>query len=193
VSERFLVRHAPTGWTGQRYCGRSDPPLDAAGRAAALTLANEVAAMIPPGARLVASPRRRAVETAEAIRAAGGLGAIEIDDRWREADFGRAEGLTFDALAVIEPDLAARLVSGETDIDWPGGETAGSLVARVRSALADLEGDVVVVSHAGPLRIAIAEIRGVRPQDVDMPGAGTVVRLPVPDRAAAATRATLPR
>ena len=24
-----LVRHASTAWTGRRFCGRSDPPLDA--------------------------------------------------------------------------------------------------------------------------------------------------------------------
>ena len=35
VTDLVLVRHGPTSWTGRRYCGRSDPPLDAAGLAAA--------------------------------------------------------------------------------------------------------------------------------------------------------------
>ena len=32
VAGIILVRHASTAWTGRRYCGRSDPPLSAAGR-----------------------------------------------------------------------------------------------------------------------------------------------------------------
>ena len=35
----ILVRHASTAWSGIRYCGRSDPPLDAAGESAAALLA----------------------------------------------------------------------------------------------------------------------------------------------------------
>ena len=34
-----LVRHAATTWSGRRYCGRSDPSLSTAGRAAARALA----------------------------------------------------------------------------------------------------------------------------------------------------------
>ena len=31
--EIVLVRHASTDWSGRRYCGRSDPPLNEAGQA----------------------------------------------------------------------------------------------------------------------------------------------------------------
>src|SRR4029453_12109114 len=78
----ILVRHAPTAWSGHRYCGRSDPPLDGPGLAAAARLASGLAPTLPAGIRIVASPRRRALETATAIANAAGLVAVIVDDRW---------------------------------------------------------------------------------------------------------------
>jgi broad specificity phosphatase PhoE len=141
VAGIILVRHAPTAWTGSRYCGRSDPPLDAAGVAVAHRLA---------------------------------------DDRWREADFGLADGLTFEELERRAPDLARRLVDSETEIDWPDGERAADLAARVATAWRDLvtAGDeVLVVSHAGPLRIALGIASGRAPGTADLPSPGAVMRL----------------
>ncbi len=176
----ILVRHAPTAWTGSRYCGRSDPPLDAVGVAVAQQLACDLATTLAPGMRIVASPLRRAHATAAAIADAAGIDDITIDDRWREADFGIAEGLTFEELERLAPDLARRLANGETAIDWPDGERAADLAARVATTWRDLvtAGDeVLVVSHAGPLRIALGLASGRQPGTVDMPGPGAVIRL----------------
>ncbi len=176
----ILVRHAPTTWTGNRYCGRSDPPLDAVGVAVAQQLACDLATTLAPGMRIVASPLRRAHATAAAIADAAGIDDITIDDRWREADFGIAEGLTFGELERLAPDLARRLADGETSIDWPDGEHAADLAARVATAWRDLvtAGDeVLVVSHAGPLRIALGLASGRVPGTVDLPGPGAVIRL----------------
>ena len=73
VAGIILVRHASTAWTGRRYCGRSDPPLNAAGRAAAADLARELATTLAPGTRIVTSPSRRAQATATAIASAAGI------------------------------------------------------------------------------------------------------------------------
>jgi broad specificity phosphatase PhoE len=179
----ILVRHASTAWAGIRYCGRSDPPLDAAGESAAALLAGELAASLAPGTRIVTSPSRRAQATATAIAAAAGIPDITADDRWREADFGMAEGLTFDEVERLAPDLARALADGETEIDWPEGETAAEVATRVTAAwygIVATGDDVVVVSHAGPLRIAIALATRVPPRDVDVPPTGAVIRLPAP-------------
>lgn len=177
----ILVRHASTAWTGHRYCGRSDPPLDDAGRVAAAELARELTATVAPGTRIVTSPSRRALATATAIARACGIESVTVDDRWREADFGTAEGLSFDELARVAPDLARRLADGDPDIDWPDGERAAELADRVATAWRDLVqvgDDVVVVSHAGPIRIAIALATGREPGAADLPGPGAVIRLP---------------
>jgi broad specificity phosphatase PhoE len=181
VAGIILVRHVATAWTGTRYCGRSDPPLDAAGEAAAQRLAAELAATLTSATRIVTSPLRRAHATATAIATAGGIEDITIDDRWREADFGIAEGLTFEQLASVHPDLARRLADGEPKIDWPEGERATELAERVTGAWSEVVqagGDVLVVSHAGPLRIALGLATGRAPDAVDLPAVGAVIRLP---------------
>ncbi len=171
-----LVRHAATDWSGVRYCGVSDPPLSVAGGLQADGLAALLARTIEPGSRVVSSPLRRALATAEPIAAVLGTGPVDIDARWREADFGVAEGRTFDELTAVAPAVAAAVVGGASAIDWPGGDTHASLVERVAAAwrtLVDAGRAVVVVTHAGPLMHAraLAEGRPVRPTDLVAPAA----------------------
>jgi broad specificity phosphatase PhoE len=180
VVDIVLVRHASTAWSGRRYCGRSDPPLDTLGRAEAAALAERLASSLEPGTRLISSPSRRALATADAIAVAGHLRQIERDERWREIDFGIAEGRTFEELEAIAPTTSAALLAGATDIDWPEGETSGSLAARVAAAwneLASVGRPAIVVTHAGPILHALA-IAGERPVDfTDLPRPGTVSRV----------------
>jgi broad specificity phosphatase PhoE len=180
VVELLLVRHASTAWSGRRYCGRSDAPLSAAGRAEAAALAARLASSLAPGTRLISSPSRRALATAEPISAAGGGLPIELDQRWQETDFGLAEGRTFEELVVIAPETAAVILAGATDIDWPGGETSGSLAARIAEAWNELltaGRSAVVVTHAGPILHALA-LAGERTPDMsELPGPASLTRV----------------
>lgn len=163
----WLVRHAATDWTGRRWCGRSDPDLNVAGRRQAARVAAELAAdleLVAPGepALVLTSPLRRATQTAAGIARVTGA-SIVVDDSLVEVDFGLAEGLTWDAVRVGQPALAEALVAG-ADPDWPGGETAAELVARASRAADRISslaavGPVVVVSHGGLLR-SIAVLAG---------------------------------
>ncbi len=182
MTEIVLVRHAATGWSGLRYCGRSDPPLSARGVADAEELAAALGPTLGAAWLVVSSPSIRALATAEAIASAAGVGRVEVDDRWREADLGTVEGRTFDELATYHPDLASALAAGDLAIDWPGGETRRSLALRVGAAWAALVGrarSAVVVTHAGPLlhAHAIALGRPLSPDDLLAPAA--FVRVPV--------------
>jgi probable phosphoglycerate mutase len=153
-----LVRHASTDWSGIRYCGLADPPLNDAGRREAKDAADRLADLIERGVRIVSSPRQRALDTARVIARATGARGSTIDERWQEADIGAAEGLTFDEIEARWPDLAAQLAAGATDLAWPGGETAGALTARVLEAWSELdkaETTTVVVTHGGPIRVAL--------------------------------------
>jgi alpha-ribazole phosphatase len=131
---------------------------------------------------VVSSPSRRSLATAEAIAPEAGLGSVLVDDRWREADLGVAEGRTFDELAMLAPDVAAALAAGAVAIDWPDGETHGSLAQRVAAAwdaLVRRDRSAVVVTHAGPVMHAhaIAQGRTIGPDDLVAPAA--VVRVTV--------------
>ena len=181
--EIILVRHASTAWSGQRYCGRSDPPLNGDGEGQAAELAARLAPTLDRDVRILSSPSQRAVATATAI--AGAIGAnhdIELDDRWLETDFGVAEGRSFDEVALEFPELARWILAGSISVDWPGGERAMALEARVRAAWEDLTGrrrDALVVTHAGPLLHAIALAQGIAPDIASIPSPGSAMRFEV--------------
>lgn len=183
MTEIVLVRHASTSWTGRRYCGRSsDPPLSATGRAAARSLAAALAPTLAPDVVIVASPARRARQTAAVIAAAAGIVDIELDEQWHEADVGIAEARTFDELAALDPDIALALASGATAVDWPGGETAVQFEARITSAWMALVArarPALVVSHAGALRQAEAIARSLPVEAVAFLEPATPVRVEV--------------
>jgi broad specificity phosphatase PhoE len=179
MAELILVRHAETAWSGRRFCGRTDLPLTDVGKATAERLGLELAGSLSAIVRIVASPLHRARETAAAIVAAGAADEYTVDDRWAETDFGAAEGLAWDELVRVFPDVSARLLEGDALIDWPGGEPAAALQARVQAAwneLIERPESVVVVSHGGPLRIAIALATEVAAASVAVPDPGAVWR-----------------
>jgi probable phosphoglycerate mutase len=162
----WLVRHASTEWSGERWCGLTDLSLSAAGVAEARTLASRLAAELPAEVALVSSPARRARETAEPIARALGLRAdidraiaVDIDDGLKEVDFGRAEGCTWADIERRLPSLAAKLAAGASAVDWPEGETAEAVRQRVGAAwqrLAGRDRPVVAVCHGGVIRAVLA-------------------------------------
>ena len=180
----ILVRHGATAWTGRRYAGRRDPWLTPEGRAQVTDLAVDLARAVPGPLRIVSSPLRRTRQTALAIATASGSVRPTLDARWMEADFGSAEGRTFAELERLAPDVAASLAAGEVVIDWPEGESAAALLARVAAALAEARAiaeatgsTLVVVAHAGPIRVATALAEGHDPRTVPLPATGAWHRL----------------
>jgi broad specificity phosphatase PhoE len=110
-----------------------------------------------PLAGLYTSPLSRAAAAAAAIGEACGLSSIEVPDL-REIDFGEVEGLRFEE---FPPELQAGLLEQPTRVRFPGGETFQELQLRVVAALDAIvqhhvNATVVVVTHAGPIRAALA-------------------------------------
>ena len=159
----WLVRHASTEWTGVRWCGRSDPALTPVGRSAAEALAVELAAELAsaPGggpatnAVILASPLRRALETADAIGLMIGT-RVRVEPDLAEVDFGAVDGLTWDEVVTGHQALSELILAG-ADVDWPAGETAADIARRAGSAANRIlaiaaAGPVLAVSHGGLLR-----------------------------------------
>ncbi len=153
-----VVRHGRTEANASGLLlGRLDPDLDEVGERQAAA----VAAAVGPVDRVVSSPLLRTRRTAEAF-AVSGAGAVEVDERWIEMDYGEFDGRP---VADVEP---ATWAAWRADLDWapPGGESHRSLGRRVRAALDDLfeasrTAEVVVVTHVSPIKAALAWTLGV--------------------------------
>lgn len=161
----WLVRHASTSWTGVRWCGRANPPLDPRGDAEASALAAELGPELAPDTVILASPAERTLATARALTVGLDLPITAVEDLL-EVDVGRIEGLTWQDLSTGEAELAAAIAAGDR-IDWPGGESGADVDARAarvaeRILAAARATPVVVVSHGAVLH-AIARSLDVRP------------------------------
>lgn len=150
----YVVRHGRTAANaGGLLLGRADPRLDDVGR----RQAEQIAEAIGSVDRVISSPLRRSMETAEAM-----LAGPEIDDRLVELDYG-----DFDLrpLADVPAETWAQWRS-DSDFRPPGGETLVELGERVWEVLDELSvaaasGDVVVVTHVSPVKAALAWALGV--------------------------------
>jgi alpha-ribazole phosphatase len=154
----ILVRHCePEDGARGRVYGTLDVGLSADGRAQAVELVDRLDGVAVDV--IWTSPRRRARETAEPLAAARGLRPLQEDDL-RELDFGDFEGRTFDEIAEADPELYKIWMETPTAVRFPGGECYADLKMRARRALdraVTVGGSVVVVTHGGVVRAALAE------------------------------------
>lgn len=155
-----LVRHGETDWNRERrYQGHADQPLNDAGRSQALELASRL--RDEPVTALYTSPLRRASETAQILADGFDLVARTLD-ALLEIDVGAWEGLTVDEVRERYPNR----VDQDWRSGWEDGETYDELERRVVPALIELGprhdgGHILAVTHAGPLRAAIAASKGL--------------------------------
>lgn len=160
----FLVRNADTDFSrDHRVAGRRDIGLSAAGRAQAADLRARVAGKYDI-AEIMASPLPRAVETAEIVAGGVGLGVVR-DPRLVDFDAGRWEGQSHTEIGASAE--YQRFIDDPIGESIPGGEKIGDVrdrvVAAVSQALADNElgASIMLVSHAGPLRVLLAHYLGM--------------------------------
>ena len=159
----LLVRHGLTPTTGRVLPGRSlGLHLSDEGRRQAEAAARRIA-KLERVAAVYASPLERARETALAIAKARGL-AVRIDRGLLELDIGAWTGSSLTRVS-RKPEWAQvqRYPSG---FRFPDGESFTEMQTRITSALRRLVdrypgGTVVAVSHADPIKAAIAHYTGV--------------------------------
>ena len=147
----ILVRHGRTALNASgRLQGRIDEPLDDVGELQAKAVAARVE-RIGPVDELIASPLRRAQQTAEAF----GM-PFAIDDRWIELGYGVFDGMPTGDV----PSDVWRSWREDPSFEPEGGESLATLDERVRRACADVaeravDHTVVVVSHVSPIKAAV--------------------------------------
>ena len=155
----IVVRHGQTNANARGVLlGRDDPGLDDVGRMQASSVA-EALASVGRDARVVSSPLRRALETAEFI---AGERNVDVDDRFIELDYGGYEGTP----VVDVPEAIWAKWRADPNYAPGGGESLASLGRRVGAACDELiveaaQHNVIVVSHVSPVKAATAWALGV--------------------------------
>lgn len=163
----LLVRHGVTPTTGKVLPGRAPGlHLSADGEAQAAAVAERIAEAGDNGTRrpsaVYASPLERTTETARAIARRLGL-RVRTERGLLECDFGSWTGARLSALArKPEWQEVQRWPSG---FRFPGGESFLEMQARMTATVRRLAGrhpgeTIVAVSHADPIKAAVASAAG---------------------------------
>lgn len=162
MTDLLLIRHATNDWVGQRLAGWTPGVhLNEEGRRQAAALAERLADW--PLEAVYSSPLERALETAEPLAARFGL-AVQIVEAVGETRYGDWTGSSLKELSQRPEWL--RIMVNPSGARFPNGEGLAEMQARVVAALerivtAHPQGAVAVVSHADPIKSAVAHYAGI--------------------------------
>ena len=168
MSRLLLLRHGNTKLNNAiRFWGKTDVELSADGIKQAEKLRDRLA-----GEKIdtiYASKLSRACTTAEIIASRHPLNVSTLAELG-EIDFGRVEGLTFEEISQLYPELAELLSGSDTLARFPGGESLEDLNNRVRKFLPRLEehdsnATVLIVAHGGTLLLLICQLLRIGPEN----------------------------
>lgn len=163
---RFIVvRHGETHWNLEaRIQGHGDSPLTELGLAQADAIARRLA--LDSFDALVSSDLGRAMQTAARVSAATGHSVIP-DSRFRERNFGSAEGLGYGELHELYPNAFSRhLQDSDPDFRVPEAETRREFYARIGVAFEALAREhagktVALVCHGGVLAALYRHVHSI--------------------------------
>jgi probable phosphoglycerate mutase len=159
----LLVRHGETPTTGSTLPGRARGlHLADKGVASAQIAADRIAPFGDKIAAVYASPLERTRETAAPIAKAVHK-RVRVEKGLNECDFGTWTGQELKALRKL-PEWK-QVQSVPSQFRFPGGESFSEMQTRMTSALGELAArhpgtTVVAVSHADPIKAAVAHAMG---------------------------------
>lgn len=160
-----LLRHGePLG--GKRYRGQTDDPLSDRGWAQMRTAVRAGG----PWDAIVSSPLRRCAEFARELGTNLGV-PVSLDERLKEIGFGAWEGRTAGELKRDDPGILQRFWLDPAGNRPAGAEPVADFHRRVTAAWQDLVAThagrrVLVVGHAGIVRMVICAILGAPPENM---------------------------
>jgi probable phosphoglycerate mutase len=137
----------------------SDPELAEQGWAQARRLPEALARF--PLRRLVSSPQRRALQTAQPV-AGERVMTVDIDERLAEYDRGLSQYMPLEQVRTERPQDWAKMAAGEL----PGAVDVDGFRERIRAALTDIVATadhadtVAVFSHGGVINVVLHEVLG---------------------------------
>jgi probable phosphoglycerate mutase len=160
----LFLRHGATDYQDDRiYKAEDDPHLNGAGLGQGKELARWLGGQ--DISAIYVSPTARTRQTAEPIVLELGLKA-ELKPDLRERDFGVWEGLTFGEIENRYPEGFSAWKKDPISYKPEGGESILDLKRRLQVQLdgiisKHLDQRVLVVSHVGPIRVAMTSALGM--------------------------------
>ncbi len=157
----IFIRHGETDMAG-RFCGHSDPELNAAGELQVARVAEEVANLGIE--RIYSSDLLRASQTAAALARRIGV-EVELRENLRELYFGLWEGLSWQEIETRFPQEAGPWKREFPLRSAPEGEAYAAFEARIDAAIEPLLRETLVrtaavVSHRGVMSYALTRFFG---------------------------------
>lgn len=164
MSKLLLARHGDTRLNSARmFVGHTDAELSVLGRRQVKRLRDRLTAERIDV--IYSSDLKRAVATAETIASRHHLDVITCPEL-REINYGKVEGLTFEEIKRLYPDVAELCAEWNLQLEFPDGESFDELKQRVSKFLDRLkqhtpEQTILIVAHGGPLRLMVCHLLGM--------------------------------
>ena len=137
----YLIRHGKTEANEKHlYCGSTDLSLSVAGREELQNIRYDI-----KNVRFITSGMKRTNET---LKILFGDVPYEVDERFREVDFGIFEMCSYDELKDSLEYQAWLTGDNEANIP-PQGESGEQMKARVLEALSEIKDDTCIITHGG--------------------------------------------
>lgn len=160
----YLIRHGEvTPQLKHAFYGDMDVPLGERGLAQSKEVAERLAKV--PFEVIYASPLERAVHLAELIAEPLDL-PVRTLEMFRERNFGQFQGKTREELEAAFPEQFAAWQADRVFYRAPDAENFEDLESRVMAGLNELLAAfkgrrILLVCHAGPIRVILANILGL--------------------------------
>ncbi len=169
VRRFWLIRHALVHPQALNFLyGTNDVAICEPTMAADTNRYAALAARLPRDARFIATPLSRTQLTAAAIFAAGyPAQPLDIEPDLIEQNFGHWQGTPIDEFNNRAPDQRHPFWPIHAAEIPPGGESFADMINRVGAVLNRLasapEQNIIIISHGGAIRAAIAHALGLTP------------------------------
>ncbi len=164
MSRLLLVRHGITeSNSARKFVGYSDVELSAAGYRQVERLHDRL--VDDKIDAVYSSDLRRALVTAEVISSGHKVDIVTCPEL-REVNYGNVEGLTFEEISRLYPEVAESLTNFSLRLKFPGGEGFERFIERAGKFLDKLKRHtpsqtILIVSHSGPLRVLVCRLLGI--------------------------------
>ncbi len=164
MSRLLLVRHGITeSNSAHKFVGHSDVELSTTGYRQVERLHDRL--VDDKIDAVYSSDLRRALVTAEIISSGHKVDIVTCPEL-REVNYGNVEGLTFEEISRLYPEVAESLTNFSLRLKFPGGESFEGFIERTSKFLDKLKSHtpsqtILIASHGGPLRVLVCRLLGI--------------------------------